>query len=109
MLAQVSSIQQERQGTEGLVAGLGKQSAALETWLASHEWKADAVAAALAKGSSEAGALDINKVIVPAGESEKLPGCVGGVECRCIFCTSHLTVRVTHRDSTGQGHRWRRG
>lgn len=64
---QVSSIQQERQGTEGLVAGLGRQSAALEAWLASHEWKADAVAAALAKGSSEAGALDINKVIVPTG------------------------------------------
>lgn len=64
---QVSSIQQERQGTEGLVADLGKQSAALEAWLAAHEWKADAVAAALAKGSSEAGALDINKVIVPAG------------------------------------------
>jgi hypothetical protein len=70
-LAQVSSIQQERQGTEGLVAGLGKQSVALEAWLASHEWKADAVAAALAKGSSEAGALDINKVIVPAGEVER--------------------------------------
>jgi hypothetical protein len=63
----VSSIQQERQGTEGLVAELGRQSAALEGWLASHDWKADAVAAALAKGSSEAGALDINKVIVPAG------------------------------------------
>jgi hypothetical protein len=66
---QVASIQQERQGTEGLVAELGKQSAALEAWLASHEWKADAVSAALAQGSSEAGALDINKVIVPAGGS----------------------------------------
>lgn len=66
--AQVMSIQQERQGTEGLVAELGKQSAALEAWLSSHEWKADAVAAAQAKGSGEAGALDINKVIVPTGE-----------------------------------------
>lgn len=64
----VMSIQQERQGTEGLVAELGKQSAALEAWLSSHEWKADAVAAAQAKGSSEAGALDINKVIVPTDD-----------------------------------------
>lgn len=68
LLLQVSAIQQERQGTEGLVGELGRQSAALEAWLASHEWKADAAAAALAKGSSEAGALDINKVIVPTGE-----------------------------------------
>jgi hypothetical protein len=65
---QVSSIQQERQGTEGLVAELGRQSGALEGWLAAHEWKADAVSAALAKGSGEAGAIDINKVIVPTGE-----------------------------------------
>jgi hypothetical protein len=71
---QVSSIQQERLGTEGLVADLGKQSAALEGWLASHEWKADAVAAAMAGGggssssSGSGGGLDINKVVVPAGE-----------------------------------------
>jgi hypothetical protein len=83
---QVASIQQERQGTEGLVAELGKQSAALEAWLASHEWKADAVSAALAQGSNEAGALDINKVIVPAGGSvgRRVGQCRGGcVEQRC--------------------------
>jgi hypothetical protein len=55
---QVSSIQQERAGTEGLVAQLGKQAAALEAWLSNHEWKADAVAATTADGSN---ALDINK------------------------------------------------
>jgi hypothetical protein len=63
----VASIQQERQGTEGLVAELGRATGALEAWLAAHEWKADAVAAALAQGGAEGGALDINKVIIPAG------------------------------------------
>eukprot|EP00878_Enallax_costatus_P014141 GHUV01014790.1.p1 GENE.GHUV01014790.1~~GHUV01014790.1.p1 ORF type:complete len:436 (+),score=163.77 GHUV01014790.1:629-1936(+) len=63
----VSSTQQERMGTEGLVAQLGKQSAALEAWLSSHEWKADAVNAAVQSGSNSGG-MDVNKVIVPADD-----------------------------------------
>jgi hypothetical protein len=63
---QVSSIQQERAGTEGLVAQLGRQSAALEAWLNEHEWKADAVAAA--EAASDTGKLDVNKVVVPADD-----------------------------------------
>jgi hypothetical protein len=62
----VSSIQQERAGTEGLVAQLGRQSAALEAWLNEHEWKADAVAAA--EAASDTGKLDVNKVVVPADD-----------------------------------------
>lgn len=60
-MLQVSSIQQERAGTEGLVAQLGVQSAALEAWLAEHEWKADAAAAALAAADGKS-MLDVNKV-----------------------------------------------
>lgn len=60
----VSAIQQERAGTEGLVAQLGRQSAALEAWLNEHEWKADAVAAA----AEASGQLDVNKVVVPADD-----------------------------------------
>jgi hypothetical protein len=65
--AQVSSIQQERAGTEGLVAQLGRQSAALEAWLNEHEWKADAVAAAEA-AAADGSKLDVNKVVVPADD-----------------------------------------
>lgn len=60
----MTSIQQERVGTEGLVAQLGKQSAALEAWLSSHEWKADAAA----QSDTSSGGLDVNKVIVPADD-----------------------------------------
>eukprot|EP00879_Flechtneria_rotunda_P001207 GHRR01001354.1.p1 GENE.GHRR01001354.1~~GHRR01001354.1.p1 ORF type:complete len:500 (+),score=179.45 GHRR01001354.1:389-1888(+) len=63
--ALVSSIQQERVGTEDLVAQLGRQSAALETWLNTHEWKADAVQAA---ADAADGGLDVSKVIVPADD-----------------------------------------
>lgn len=92
---QVSAIQQERQGTEGLVAELGRQSGALEAWLASHEWKADAVAAALAKGSTEPGALDINKVIVPTGQRHAGLGscnCVQTVLGCALFARVHLRL-----------------
>lgn len=63
----VSSIQQERAGTEGLVAELGTKCRQLEGWLEENEWKA----AALAGGSGgshkkgeakQKGKLDMNKV-----------------------------------------------
>lgn len=60
---QVASIQQERAGTEGLVAELGAKCKALERWLDDNEWKV--TNATQGKGSVQ---LDINKVVVAADD-----------------------------------------
>jgi len=78
-------VQQERAGTEGVVAGLGAKCRELEKWLEENEWKAAALGApaAAAKGGSKGKAaavvdadaaaemlskLDVNKLVVPADD-----------------------------------------
>ncbi|KAI8467154.1 MAG: UEV domain-containing protein, partial [Monoraphidium minutum] len=78
----VGSVQQDRAGTEGVVAELGARCRALEKWLEDNEWKSAALggaAAPPAKGGRGAAAaapsadaaaallakLDVNKVVVP--------------------------------------------
>jgi Vps23 core domain len=70
LLQQVASIQRERAGTEGLVAELGRQTAALQQWLQEHEPKAAAAASAgAAAGPSDGSSgsiIDADAAIVPA-------------------------------------------
>jgi hypothetical protein len=82
---QVGSVQQERAGTEGIVAELGSKCRALEKWLEENEWKAAALAGAARGGGgggrggggaaldADAAAemlsqLDVNKLVVPADD-----------------------------------------
>ena len=81
-------MQQERAGTEGVVAELGARCRALEQWLEANEWKAAALggagaggAAPSSKGKGKAAggvdvdaaaaavaSLDVNKLVVPADD-----------------------------------------
>jgi hypothetical protein len=67
---QVAAIQQERTGTEGLVAELGSKCTALASWLDEHEYKLQALGEGdgASGASSSSKALDVNKVVVPADD-----------------------------------------
>lgn len=71
-------MQQERAGTEGIVAELGAKCSQLEKWLEENEWKAATLAGPAAGKDGRAGAaldpakaaemlakLDVNKIVVP--------------------------------------------
>lgn len=80
---QVGTVQQERAGTEGIVAELGARCKALEKWLEANEWKAAALSGGgggKGKGGKGGGGvdadaaaemlakLDVNKLVVPADD-----------------------------------------